>query len=106
MQRKPLDGPIVSSAPSIDRRNLLRGVAIATAAAGAGIVPRPAKAEIWEEGDLQCRPVVQEKAPDYDVNDALLIDFMKLSETLTGVRPLDRRIGVQYLERYARNPDL
>jgi hypothetical protein len=31
---------------------------------------------------------------------------MKVSEVLTGVRPLDRRIGVQYLERYARNPDL
>jgi hypothetical protein len=106
MRRKPPDGPTISSGPTIDRRNLLRGVGIASAAAGAGIVPLPVEAEIWEEGDLQCRPVVQEKAPEYDVNDALLIDFMKLSETLTGVRPLDRRIGVQYLERYARNPDL
>jgi hypothetical protein len=106
MRHKPQDSPMISSAPIIDRRHLLRGVAIASAAAGAGIMPLPAKAEIWEEGDIQCRPVIQEKAPDYDVNDALLIDFMKLSETLTGVKPLDRRIGVQYLERYARNPDL
>src|SRR5262249_47660914 len=53
-----------------------------------------------------CRPIVQEKEPAYEINDALLDDFMKLSETLTGVKPLDRRLGVQYLERYARNPDL
>src|SRR5262249_2598122 len=65
-----------------------------------------AKAEIWEEGDIQCRPTVHDKTPDYDINDALLVDFMTVSETLTGVKPLDRRLGVQYLERYARHPDL
>ena len=107
MRNKPQDSPITPSGPAIDRRDLLRGVAVASAAATAGLMPlQPAKAEIWEEGDIQCRPVVQEKAPDYDVNDALLIDFMKVSETLTGIKPLDRRLGVQYLERYARNPDL
>src|SRR5712692_5753256 len=107
MRNEPQDGPITSSRPTIDRRNLLRGAAVASAAATAAIMPlRPAKAEIWEEGDIQCRPVVQEKAPDYDINDALLLDFMKVSETLTGVKPLDRRLGVQYLERYARNPEL
>ncbi|UGY00833.1 sugar dehydrogenase complex small subunit [Bradyrhizobium quebecense] len=92
---------------SIDRRVLLRGVAAAGAAVtGSFMPPAPAKAEIWEEGDQQCRPLIQEKAPDYDINDALLLDFMKLSETLTGVKSLDRRLGAQYLERYARNPDL
>src|SRR5712692_2570288 len=107
MRNKPQDSPITPSRPAIDRRDLLRGVAVASAAATAGILPlQPAKAEIWEEGDIQCRPVVQEKAPDYDVDDALLLDFMKVSETLTGVKPLDRRLGVQYLERYARHPDL
>ncbi len=107
MRNEPQDSPITSSRPAIDRRDLLRGVAVASAAATAAIMPlRPAKAEIWEEGDIQCRPVVQEKAPDYDVTDALLIDFMKVSETLTGIKPLDRRLGVQYLERYARNPEL
>src|SRR5713101_2629425 len=93
--------------PAIDRRGLLRGVAAAGTAVTSSIAPLvPAKAEIWEEGDIQCRPLVQETAPAYDINDALLMDFMKLSETLTGVKPLDRRLGVQYLERYARNPDL
>jgi hypothetical protein len=107
MRNEPQDSPITPSRLAIDRRDLLRGVAVAGAAATAAIVPlQPAKSEIWEEGDIQCRPVVQEKAPDYDITDALLLDFMKVSETLTGVKPLDRRLGVQYLERYARNPDL
>ncbi len=93
--------------PAIDRRGLLRGVAAAGTAVTSSVASLvPAKAEIWEEGDIQCRPLVQETAPAYDINDALLMDFMKLSETLTGVKPLDRRLGVQYLERYARNPDL
>ena len=80
----------------------MRGVALA------GVVAPlvPAKADIFEEGDLQCRPTVHDKTPDYDINDALLSDFMNVSETLTGVKPLDRRLGVQYLQRYARNPDL
>jgi hypothetical protein len=107
MREETQGNPNISTGPTIDRRGLLRGVAAASAAATGGVVSLgPAKAEIWEEGDQQCRPLVQEKAPDYDIDDALLLDFMKLSETLTGIKPLDRRLGVQYLERYARNPDL
>jgi Membrane bound FAD containing D-sorbitol dehydrogenase len=83
-------------------RDMVRG-----SVAGRVVVPLvQAKAEIWEEGDIQCRPTVHDKTPDYDINDALLADFMNVSETLTGVKPLDRRLGVQYLERYARHPDL
>jgi Membrane bound FAD containing D-sorbitol dehydrogenase len=107
MRKETQDNPNIFTGPTIDRRGLLRGVAAASAAASSSVVPLArAKAEIWEEGDQQCRPLVQEKAPDYDINDALLLDFMKLSETLTGMKSLDRRLGVQYLERYARNPDL
>jgi len=107
MRNDAQDSPVTLSGTAIDRRNLLLGVALASAAATAGAMPlQPAKAEIWEEGDIQCRPIVREKAPDYDINDALLLDFMKVSETLTGIKPLDRRLGVQYLERFARNPDL
>src|SRR5262249_22930176 len=107
MRKDTQDSPNTSRRPAIDRRGLLRGVAAAgTAATGGVVVLMPAKAEIWEEGDIQCRPLVQETAPAYDIDDALLMDFMKLSETLTGVKPLDRRLGVQYLKRYARNPDL
>ena len=103
MEKEGQNSRITLIGAAMNRRALLRGVV------GAGtLVPlgRRAEAEIWEEGDIQCRPVVQEKEPAYDINDALLGDFMKLSEMLTGVKPLDRGLGVQYLERYARNPDL
>lgn len=66
-----------------------------------------ASTEVWEEGDLQCQPPVSPVTPSYDVNDpTLLRTFMQLSETLTGVRPLDEHIGRKYLERFARHPQL
>jgi hypothetical protein len=107
MRKEAQSDPTTLAGPAIDRRHMLRGfVLVGTAAAGV-VAPLPqAGAEIWEEGDIQCRPAVQEKEPAYDINDALLTDFMKASETLTGIKPLDRRLGVQYLERYARHPDL
>jgi len=107
MRKDTQGSPNTSPQPAIDRRGLLRGVAAAGTAATSGVVGLvPTKAEIWEEGDIQCRPLVQETAPAYDIDEAMLTDFMKLSETLTGVKTLDRRLGVQYLQRYARNPDL
>ena len=95
MEKEGQNSRITLIGAAMNRRALLRGVV------GAGtLVPlgRRAEAEIWEEGDIQCRPVVQEKEPAYDINDALFSDFMKLSEMLTGVKPLDRGLGVQYLE--------
>src|SRR5436309_2423552 len=105
---KEIDDPSGGPAgPAVDRRALLRGVVLAGAAATGAAAPLVSpKADIWEEGDIQCRPTVHDKTPDYDINDALLADFMNVSETLTGVKPLDRRVGVQYLERFARNADL
>ena len=105
---KEIDDPSGGPAgPAVDRRALLRGVVLAGAAATGAAAPLVSpKADIWEEGDIQCRPTVHDKTPDYDINDALLADFMNVSETLTGVKPLDRRLGVQYLERFARNADL
>jgi len=100
-------GSLTSTRAAIDRRSLLRGVvATSTVIGGVGVPVAPAMAEIWEEGDIQCRPVIHDKTPDYEINDVLLLDFMNVSEVLTGIKPLDRRIGVQYLERYARHPDL
>jgi hypothetical protein len=107
MRKETQGDPITPAGPAIDRRDLLRGAAlVGTAVTGVVATLPRAGAEIWEEGDIQCRPAVQEKEPAYDINDALLVDFVKISETLTGVKPLDRRLGVQYLERYARHPDL
>ncbi len=33
-------------------------------------------------------------------------DFIRLSEAVTGVRPLDRNLARQYLERFASHPQL
>lgn len=103
MRDKNSNMSMESARLSIGRRELLRGVAVATAFAGS--LTR-AKAEIWEEGEAQCRPTVQEVDPVYQVDDALLADFLKLSEALTGAKPLSPQLGTQYLERYARHPEL
>src|SRR5215468_9208181 len=105
--RKEMDDPSVDPAGlAVDRRALLRGVALAGAAATSVVTPvGRAKAEIWEEGDIQCRPTVHDKTPDYDINDALLVDFMTVSETLTGVNPLIRSPGSKYPKRTPGHPN-
>ncbi len=86
---------------SFDRRNVLVG----TAAAGLLASLSPAQAIIWEEGEQQCRTVPPEKALEFDLDDALLQNFMQVSRSLTGM-PLssasDLQLGRQYLERFAR----
>lgn len=99
-----------SARTAFARRDLLRGAAVAGIAAASGLAPaKPAQAEVWEEGEEQCRVAIQEKDPSYDVDDALLAAFMEVSRTLTGT-PLasisDLRLGRQYLERYARVAEL
>ena len=108
MHGKSGDQSNAPSGLSVDRRTLLKTIAIAGAATSGGVLAplTEARAEIWEEGDTQCRPPVQEFAPDYALDDAMLADFVKFSELLTGVKPLDHRLGSQYLERYARRPEL
>ncbi len=90
------------------RRDLLRGAAVAGIAVMGGIATK-ARAEVWEEGDIQCRAQVEEIALGENIDDALLADFMRLSSTLTGM-PLnsnaDGWLGRQYLERYARTKEL
>src|SRR6266705_5988106 len=96
---------------ALGRRDLLRGAAAAgIATLGGSILPTTAgRAEVWEEGDEQCRAHVQEKDLSDNIDDALLMGFMQVSSTLTGM-PLnseaDRRLGRQYLERYARVVEL
>jgi hypothetical protein len=100
---EPAGRPLVGfSRMAINRRRLLQ------VAAATGVLPlaEESRAEIWEEGDAQCRPRIAEVEPAYPLNDALLADFVKLSEILTGIKPLDHRLGSQYLDRYARHPNL
>lgn len=50
--------------PGVDRRSLLRGVAVAGAAV-VSVFPQTqvVRAELWEEGDAQCRPQIQARCP-------------------------------------------
>src|SRR5260221_8366770 len=89
----------------LHRRALLRGAALAGVAASASGSFAPAEAEIWEEGDTQCKVVLAEVAPAYSPEE-MFDDFMSLSKMLTGADTLDNRIGTQYLQRYARNSEL
>ena len=99
----------ISDAPgpaAVNRRTVVQGVAVVGAATLGSVLRIPfADAEIWEEGDIQCRPVIAEVAPDY-INDETFAGFMKVSQALTGIEGLDTRIGSQYFERYARHPEL
>ncbi len=67
-----------------------------------------AEAEIWEEGDSICaqQDTALEKPNGYELDDAYLASFLSLSEILTGVAPLDRHLGNEFLERYATNRQL
>ncbi len=106
-EKNQADPSSTMSAAALARRRFL---AQATALSVTAVAwPRLALAttEIWEEGDLQCQPPVSPVIPSYDIDDAALLrTFMQLSETLTGVRPLDEHIGRRYLERFARHPQL
>jgi len=98
-----------TSSDSIDvtrRRFLAQAVTLGvTAVAFAGLAA--ATTEVWEEGDLQCQPPVAPVRPAYDVNDpALFRTFLRLSESLTGIAPLDEHIGHKYLQRFASHPQL
>lgn len=100
------NAPIDQDKVSLGRRNLLRGgVAASLAVVGNALRTSPVQANIWEEGEVQCHASAAEKDPGYDLDDALLADFMAVSRTLTGM-PLtalaDLRLGREYLERFAR----
>lgn len=98
----------------VGRRELLRAIAGAgVATAGAFTPPSVTHAEVWEEGDEQCR--VQEVEPSSlpDLTELQLKQFISVSETLTGIGKhpsqsplvLQPRLAAQYLERFARLPD-
>ncbi len=89
---------------SLDRRALLRLAATGITVVGTGQM-RTAHAEIWEEGDEQCRVQQAEASSLPDLDEGQLTDFISVSEALTGQRPLRRRLAAQYLERFARLPD-
>lgn len=91
--------------PLLVRREFLKRAAIVgTAALGWPLLAR-ATTEIWEEGDPQCRVNVTPVTPAYAYT-PMLDTFVRLSEALTGVSPLDRHLANEYLERFATHPQL
>lgn len=64
--------------------------------------------EVWEEGDPLCAvPDPRLDKPNgYELDRRYLNSFVGLSETLTGVAPLDLQLANQYMERYATNRQL
>jgi hypothetical protein len=61
----------------------------------------------WEDGDPLCRQGYAElDKPAYELDAAFLSSFVELSAALTGVAPLDRNLANEYMERYARHPQL
>jgi hypothetical protein len=97
--KKKEEGPLA-------RRLFLRRAAVA----GAALLGLPrttsGSTEVWEEGDPKCQVQVPEVKPAYSVDAQLLGNFVKLSETLTGVSPLDRQLANRYLKRFTSHPQL
>jgi len=64
--------------------------------------------EGWDEGDPLCRvPYAELAAPEgYELDEAFLKSFIGLSEALTGVKPLDKNLAGELMDRYARNKQL
>lgn len=98
--------PLGDATPSIARRRFLQGAVALGSIVGAAPALAQAPIQVWEEGEPQCRVTPEAITPTYALDEALLIDFLRVSEALTGVRPLDRHLGARYLERYATHPQL
>jgi len=64
--------------------------------------------EGWGEGDPLCRVSYTElDAPDgYELDEAFLKSFIGLSEALTGVKPLNKNLAGELMDRYARHKQL
>ena len=86
----------------LDRRQLLRFVTATGVTAATVVQPRIASAEIYEQGDEQCR-VAEPAVKSADVSEDLLSDFIAVSQVLTGApEPARRRrLAGEYLQRFA-----
>lgn len=98
--------PAKTAWSTTSRRDFLRNSLALGVAAATSPPLAHATTEVWEEGDLQCRPPVTVATPAYPLDLPLLRDFIRLSEALTGVAPLDKHLASEYLERFATHPDL
>lgn len=93
------------------RVHLLRREFLGHLAAAGVAVSWPGLAEateVWEEGDPLCAVADPplEKPNGYGLDRLYLDNFVELSESLTGVAPLDRQLANEYMDRYATNRQL
>jgi len=104
----------VAKGLGIGRREILRAMAGAGVATVGALAPLPvARAEVWEEGDEQCRVQQVQPSSPPDLTELQLKQFISASETLTGAgkrrsQPplvLQPRLAAQFLERFAQMPD-
>ena len=82
---------------------------LAATGAVASVCPALAQTyEGWDEGDPLCRvPYTELAAPEgYELDEAFLKSFIGLSEALTGVKPLDKNLAGELMDRYARHEQL
>jgi len=88
--------------PGLDRRQLLRFVTVTGLTAATVAQPRIASAEIYEQGDEQCR-VGQPGVKPIDLSENVLSDFVTVSQALTGAPWLagKRSLAGEYLARFA-----
>ena len=89
--------------PGLDRRQLLRFATATGLTAAAVGQPRFAAAEIYEQGDEQCR-IAQPAVKPVDLSENVLSDFITVSQALTGApEPArKRRLAGEYLERFGQ----
>jgi len=106
----PLDGSdaVQFSDEMISKRRFLGHLAGVGAATILWPTGANAVMELWESGDPLCVvPYPALDKPDgYELDLAYLETFIALSDSLTGVSPLDRHLANQYMERYATHPQL
>jgi hypothetical protein len=97
-----------SPADFLIRRRLLWLLASTGAVATAWPALAQQTYEGWDEGDPLCRvPYEELAAPDgYELDEPFLQSFIGLSEALTGVKPLDKNLAGELMDRYARHKQL
>ena len=106
MVAEKFDRPFDADDFHIGRRQFLDG--LAATGAFLALWPGFADAEEWRRADPACRiPYSELPKPDgYDLDATFLRNFIGLSESLTGVAPLDRNLAGEYLQRFASQPKL
>lgn len=92
----------------VSRRSFLQQTAFVSVAAlvPVGLAAQNPVGDIYGEGLPGCRVAYPTVQPAYAVDGRLVDSFRELSETLTGVHPLDAHLAKAYLTRVATNPEL